>query len=165
MKYFVVSVDSNYVAPVPVGWQGIIDKKTIHRKKVYEIQEHLLFRVESHMQTVYTDVITFPCFMVSETVKKVISKYQPFLKYTRVVLLQKEKETSMAYYIPFLEQAGKGMKNGTGKLLLGREQTDGRIIAEIQAGDNIRIMMRMDLVEGILRRKTVGVGLEEIVLT
>lgn len=57
------------------------------------------------------------------------------------------------------------MKNGTGKLLLGREQTDGRIIAEIQAGDNIRIMMRMDLVEGILRRKTVGVGLEEIVLT
>ena len=64
MKYFAVSVDSNYVAPVPVGWQGIIDKKTIHRKKVYEMQEHLLFRVESHMQTVYTDVITFPCFMV-----------------------------------------------------------------------------------------------------
>ncbi len=163
MKYFAVSVDSNYVAPVPVGWQGIIDKKTIHRKKVYEMQEHLLFRVESHMQTVYTDIITFPCFMVSETVKKVISKYQPFLKYTRVVLLQ--KETSMAYYIPFLEQAGKGMKNSMGKRLLGREQTDGRIIAEIQAGDNIRIMMRMDLVEGILRRKTVGVGLEEIVLT
>ena len=88
MKYFAVFVDSNYVAPVPVGWQGIIDKKTIHRKKVYEMQEHLLFRVESHMQMVYTDVITFPCFMVSETVKKVISKYQPFLKYTRVVLLQ-----------------------------------------------------------------------------
>ncbi len=165
MKYFAVSVDSNYVAPVPVGWQGIIDKKTIHRKKVYEIQEHLLFRVESHMQMVYTDVITFPCFMVSETVKKVIGRYQPFLKYTRVVLFQKEKETSMAYYIPFLEQVGKGKKNGTGRILLGREQTDGRGIAEIQDGDNIRIIMRMDLVESILRRKTVGIGLEEIVIT
>ena len=57
------------------------------------------------------------------------------------------------------------MKNGTGKLLLGREQTDGRGIAEIQDGDNIRIIMRMDLVESILRRKTVGIGLEEIVIT
>ena len=75
MKYFAVAVDSNYVAPVPVGWQGIIDKRTLHRKKAYEIQEHLLFHVESHMQMVYTDVITFPCFMVSETVKRVIGRF------------------------------------------------------------------------------------------
>ena len=46
MKYFIVSVDGNYVPPAAIGWYGVIDRMTLHKKKAYEVQKHLLFLVE-----------------------------------------------------------------------------------------------------------------------
>ncbi len=162
MKYFVVSVDDNYVAPAFASGYGIIDRKTLHRKKVFEIQKHLLFQVNRHMQMVFTDVITFPCFMVSETVKASIKIYHPFLKYVRIILLQKEKERSMAYYIPYLEQVEAG-RRGSGKgIFMEREKAGEKAVMEMVEGDKSYIVMRMDLVESILRRGAIGIGLREI---
>lgn len=155
MKYFVVSVDDNYVVPAFASGYGIIDRKTLHRKKVFEIEKHLLFQVDRHMQMVFTDVITFPCFMVSEAVRASIKIYHPFLKYVRIVLFQKEKERSMAYYIPYLEQVEAGRR---GK----REQAGEKAVMEMVEGDKSYIVMRMDLVESILRRGAIGIGLREI---
>ena len=42
MKYFIVSVDGNYVPPAAIGWYGVIDRMTLHKKKAYEVQKHLL---------------------------------------------------------------------------------------------------------------------------
>ena len=81
MKYFIVSVDGNYVPPAAIGWYGVIDRMTLHKKKAYEVQKHLLFLVEKHMQMVFTDVVAFPCFMVSGMVREAIKMYAPFLKY------------------------------------------------------------------------------------
>ena len=47
MKYFLVEVDEQYVAPAPVGWYGIIDKKALSRKSPYQIAKHLLFPVQT----------------------------------------------------------------------------------------------------------------------
>ncbi len=162
MKYFIVSVDDNYVTPVFHDWHGVIDRKTLHRKKVFEIQKHLLFQVENHMQLVFTDILTFPCFMVSEMVKNVIKMYNPFLKYVRVILFQKEKERSMAYYIPYLEQVIFGKQNDGRGMFMEQEKAGDKVVMEIVDGDKLHIVMRMDLVESILRRNAVGIGLKEI---
>ena len=47
MKYFIVSVDGNYVPPAAIGWYGVIDRMTLHKKKAYEVQKHLLFLIET----------------------------------------------------------------------------------------------------------------------
>lgn len=86
MKYFILEVDKNYVAPSPKGWYGVIDTKTLEEKKHYELSKHMLFHVEEHMQMVFTDIITYPCFLISDKIRKVIKLYDHSIKYVRVVL-------------------------------------------------------------------------------
>ena len=68
MKYYLVTVDANYVAPVPVGWYGKIDRKSRREKKAYQMDKHLMFQTEEHMQMIFTDIVTFPCLMVSKMI-------------------------------------------------------------------------------------------------
>ena len=57
------------------------------------------------MQMVFTDVLTVPCFMVSEMVRDVINKYVSSVWFLRVILYDGEQKRSMAYYILKREQA------------------------------------------------------------
>lgn len=143
MKYFEITVDQNYVAPMPAGWNFILDRRTLASKKYYEFPNNLLFRVEKHMQMVFTDIITFPCFMVSKMVKDVIGKYDPLIKYVRIILLDREREVSKSYYVPFLDKS------------------ESQILQIKQNRDKTAVIMRMDLVESILRRGAAGIGLKE----
>ena len=43
MRYFVTEVSKNFMAPSPMGWFGVIDKKTLSLKKFYQMPKHLLF--------------------------------------------------------------------------------------------------------------------------
>lgn len=167
MKYFIVEVNENYVAPMPKDCFGIIDRKTLSREKMYQMPRHLLFTVEGHMQMVFTDVLTFPCFMVSGMVRDVIRKYDPFVWFLRVILLDKERKRSMAYYIPYLDKAryeeirDENKKNVRHILVEGKAAGE-RTIVEIEDGHNSHVIMRMDLVESILRRGAIGIGLREV---
>lgn len=166
-KYFLVEVDENFVAPVPVGWFGIIDKKTLIRKKSYQMPKHLLFQVEKHMQMVFTDVLTFPCFMVSEEMRNIIRKYDPFIYFFRVILYDNERKKSMAYYIPHLDKVGYQEKRDESNrnirhILVDRKEIGERAIVKISDGHHPHVIMRMDLVESILRRIAIGIGLREI---
>lgn len=167
MKYFQVFVDENYVPPIPLKWYGIIDKKTLERKKVYQLPKHLLFLTDRHMQMVFTDVVSFPCFMVSEMVRDVIKKYEPSVDFLRLILFDKERKRSRTYYIPYLEKvkpATESIAGGrnNGHVLVEKESLNGKCIAEIADRKKYKVVMRMDLVESILRRGAVGIGLEEI---
>lgn len=167
MKYFLVEVNEQYIAPVPVGWYGIIDKKTLSRKSPYQMVKHLLFPVESNMQMVFTDVLTSPCFMVSETVRNVIRKYDSFVYFIRIILLDKEHRQSMAYYIPYLDTVPYTLekdvdKGGKPYFVVDKKSIEEKPIVEITDGHNSHVIMRMDLVESILRRQAIGIGLQEI---
>lgn len=167
MRYFVTEVSKNFMAPSPVDWFGVIDKKTLSLKKFYQMPKHLLFPVEKRMQVVFTDILTFPCFMVSGMVRDVINKYIPSTCFLRIVLYDKERKRSMAYYIPELEQI-KYTETRNAKVLDARhisvqkEDIKGKIIFEISNGLSSHVVMRMDLVESILRREAIGIGLQSI---
>ena len=72
MKYYIITVDRNYVPPSPAGWYGHLDRRTVLSGKIRNISRFTLFPLEKHMQMVFTDVITFPCFMVSGMIRDVI---------------------------------------------------------------------------------------------
>lgn len=167
MKYFLVEVNENYIAPAPIGWFGIIDKKTLSAKKIYQMPKHLLFQVDKHMQMVFTDVLTFPCFMVSENVKNIIKKYDPFIHFLRIILYDNERKKSMAYYIPYLGKTGYEEKRDEINRNVRHIWVEGkavgeRAIVEISDGHHSHVIMRMDLVESILRREAIGIGLREV---
>lgn len=167
MKYFLIEVNENYIAPTPIGWFGIIDRKTLNAKKLYQMPKHLLFQVEKHKQMVFTDVLIFPCFMVSEKVKNIIRKYDPFIYFFRIILYDNEKKKSMAYYIPYLNKARYEEKRDEANrnirhILVDRKEVGDRIIVEISDGHYSHVIIRMDLAESILRREAIGIGLREI---
>lgn len=162
MKYFQVMTDAHYVAPVPVGWYGMIDRKTLSEKKLHEMPAHLLFQTESHMQMVFTDVIVFPCLMVSRTVRDVIVRYMPRTGFTRIILYDKGGNRSKAYYMPFLKSEGSIKKDISGGIVVEKELLGDKAVIKMDGIDKTYIIMRMDLVESILRRGTVGVGIKEI---
>ena len=59
----------------------------MHGGGVYEMPKQFLFPIEKHMYTVFTDIITFPTFMVSSMVRDVIKLYNPFLRYVRIIMM------------------------------------------------------------------------------
>ena len=134
MKYFSITVDDNYVPPSPLGWWGVIDRKTLERKKQSQMSKHMLFQVESHMQMVFTDVVRFPCFLVSELVMNVINKYDQFISFERIVFYDKGRKKSMIYYLPFLNRIELEKDNTCKKendLVIDREKIEEYVITEI----------------------------------
>lgn len=167
MKYFLVTVDKNYTAPVPIGWYGVLDRKSLKEKKFYQMQKHLLFYIENQMQTVFTDIIIFPCYLVSKLVKDIISCYDPFIKFSRVIFYDRKKKQGMTYYLPFfykMEAEEKRYEEGKQKreIILEKKELERHVVLEVNTSFETLVFMRMDLVESILRRGVVGIGVEEI---
>lgn len=163
MKYYAISVDKHYVAPVPLGWYGIIDQKTMKQKKAYQMPKHLGFMIEKHMQTVFTDIIASPCFMVSKKVKKVMEWYDQSAKFVRIIFFDRENKKSMAYYIPFINTViPLANENANNEIAVEKENIKDCTVFQVVKTEKTYIVMRMDLVESILRRGAIGIGIKEI---
>ena len=152
MKYVIVKVDDKYTAPSPVNWFGTLDRKSLRKNRITTVTDRLFFSVEKHMQMTFTDIITFPCFMVSKVIRDVILKYDPSLKFKKVILFDREYNESMEYHIPFLEEID---------IQTEKDKIKNKEIMEISDNNHTHILMRMDLVESILSRNVTGVGLDE----
>lgn len=165
MKYFEILVDENYIPPCPIEWYGKLDKKALEGKKVYELPRHYIFSVERHQQMVFTDIITFPCFMISEKLKEIIQKYDPHIRYTRIIFYDRMRGESKEYYLPILEEREDERKAGSSLadiLILKQKNIENSVIFAIRQKQQTRIIMRIDLLESILRRDAIGIGINEI---
>ena len=116
MKYYQVTVHDKYTAPDPKGWFGIIDIKTIERTGIHGLGKRILLHTDMNMQMVFTDVLTFPYFMVSALVRDVIKMYAPDSFFARIIFFDKENRRSKAYYIPdipIVEECGGDKPDAT----------------------------------------------------
>lgn len=163
MKYYAISVDKHYVPPAPLGWYGIIDQTTMKQKKASQMSKYLGFMIEKHMQTVFTDIIASPCFMVSKKVKKVMEQYDPSVKFVRIIFFDRENKKSMTYYIPFINTIiPSANKDTTNEIVVEKEGIKDYTVFRIVKTEKTYVVMRMDLVESILRRGAIGIGIKEI---
>jgi len=163
MKYYAIFVDERYVAPVPIGWYGTIDQTTMKQKKAYQMPKRLGFMLEKHMQTVFTDIVTFPCFMVSKKVKNVVEQYDSSVKFARIIFFDRENKKSMAYYIPFINTViPLATKQSNNEIAVEKENIKDCTVFQVVKTERTYIVMRMDLVESILRRDAIGIGIKEI---
>lgn len=171
MKYFYVENDSKYMYPMCQKWYGILDPKHLEKKKFYELPKHLFFFVDENMQMEFTDFILSPCFMVTERVRRVIALYDTSVKYKRVILFDKREKMSKAYYIVFLQEidciieSDRLERNKIGEIKIEERKITNRTIFKLCYRNKIFIIVRLDLIESILRRNAVGIGLSEAKIT
>jgi len=171
MDFFVLEMAPEYTAPEPLDWYGKLDSKTILQTSYSQMPEHQVFHIKEHMQLVFTDVILFPCFLVSYDAMKIIQLYEPKLRFKRVLLYSVKQKKSMAYYVPFLEvvdclldQKSTGIADRTkiGLKQINSEKIGDRALVRASNATETRVLVRLDLVESLLRRKMIGIGLREV---
>ncbi len=73
----------------------------------------------------------------------------------------------MTYYLPFfykMEAEEKRYEEGKQKrkIILEKKELERHVVLEVNTSFETLVFMRVDLVESILRRGAVGIGVEEI---
>ncbi|MCL1990317.1 MAG: hypothetical protein FWG67_05425 [Defluviitaleaceae bacterium] len=171
MKYFILALDQAYTAPRPQNWYGKLDPKVLDGKKHYQLPQRMIFQIEQNMQTVWTDMIAFPCFMVSDEARNMIGLYEPKLRFLRVIFSDKEKMESRAYHIPFL--LGVDALTANSKFSHHKSQIhhaeidastmkDRTIVRITNVNQQNCILIRSDLAESLLSSDLIGIGLKEV---
>jgi len=167
MTYFVLEVHPAYSPPQIKNWFGVLDQKSLKQKNRTLLPKHAAFRMENHMHTVYTDIILNPCFLVSKGVMEVIRLYEPRLRFESLILLNQEKKIIRTYHLPKLEEldvlTANSRFNRDKSVLYHAEidatKTKKKAIFQVANIGHPCILIRLDLVESLLRRKAVGIGL------
>jgi hypothetical protein len=169
MKYFILDVHNAYIPPRLKGWFGILDSMTIKKHGYNMIPKYHIFRVEEHLQTVFTDVLMHPRFMLSKEAMNVVKLYMPFLSFEPIFLLDRKNRKSYTYYLPRLEEKEVLTKQSSFNLdrsVINHAQVDGdkaegEPLIKVANVNLTCILIRSDLVESLLQRKMIGIGLKE----
>lgn len=168
MKYFILEQGKGYDRnPDIKEWYGKIDLHTL-RLKAIDSKQPFMFRVSATENTFYPDIMMFPVFMVSESVREVIAIYGKQVLFKEVFLLDPERNEGHTYYIPFLPvvdclECREGIKGKqTREYMLGEEKLRNWNIVEADIQGRQCIIVSLDFAESVLRRGLTGIGLKEI---
>jgi|GEM_PF-497793 len=170
MDYFLLNVDPNYKAPTISNPNNILNSKSITGKKGDLLPERMRFLVTEEKGVIFTDIIICsPYLLVRNNAMKVIKMYEPFYRFHPVFLCN--DNMSEQYHIPLLEEieclTDKSCFN-LDKSIIEYAVIDMELIKEKAllriGGVNSKkyILIRLDLVESLLRRGMVGIGLTPV---
>ena len=163
MSYFILEIHEAYTPPKLIKWHGILDPKTLHEKKRNLIPKYTIYHITPHIQTVFTDLILHPCFMVSEKMMETIKLYDPYLHFERIVLADQATKKVCIYYIPILEKLDILTDKSTlENIEIAGGKIKGRAIFQIEHHGKVDVIAHLDLVESLLRRKVIGIELKAI---
>lgn len=146
-KYLTLTVQNENPIPQVVNWYGKLDVRKINRKDYRELPEYLLLEMKTGMDVIYPDILTDPVLMVSEAVMEVIRLYDRNMPFLFLALFDAEKEESMSYYCPILEEGD------------GEEE---EILYRIERPEGREIRISEELAESLLERGAVGIELQKI---
>ena len=120
-------------------------------------------------RVVYTDVLMKPFFLISALVRDVLLMYDPLVEMKEVILLDSERRESKLYYLPILEEleAVEEMhlspfnKQEENSMLVDGKISDKSIFI-VKGKLKKYIICNLELIESLLKRGAVGIGLQEI---
>lgn len=153
-----------------MNWHDKLDVRDIHLENAYELPERELLLIRSNQETMFTDIISDPFFLVSEKIKKTIQMYEPKIKTKEIVLLDKIYGKAERYFLPLFEEIdcldGKSEfdlgHNEIRKIVLNWDKVEGCNIFQIKGVEKQYIVGNLDIVESILKRGCFGMRLAEL---
>ncbi|MCL2865842.1 MAG: hypothetical protein FWE25_09915 [Lachnospiraceae bacterium] len=162
MDYFVLEVHGAYISPQINSGTDMLDLRNMNQKSEKLKTQYKIYPISEHMQMVYTDIMMSPCFMVSKKAMEVIRLYEPHLDFEYIALHCKERKETKVYYIPKLEEKDILISNHQGKQIeIDGSQLGKQYLFQVTGGHQKYILIYYELVESLLRRKAVGMGLTE----
>lgn len=170
MKYFIMSLDAAYTdVPRAINWYDKINPKWVNKEEAYRLPRRELLFISHQDRVVYTDVLMKPFFLISAVVRDVLLMYDPLVEMKEVILLDAERRESKLYYLPILEEFEAVEETHLSPFNKQEENSmlvDGKIsdksIFIVKGKLKKYIICNLELIESLLKRGVVGIGLQEI---
>ena len=138
-------------------------------EEVGQIQEISVLFTLGDRDSIYPDVIDAPVFLVSDSLKKLLSAYDPEVIYRRVALNLVEERIQKKYWllltekIDCLDGSSEQYANGWDKrIVLNREQIGRRRVFKVRDIRVPRVFVNLEVAESILRRNFEGILLRPV---
>lgn len=171
MKYFLMEEDRRIAClPRILHWSQKIDIRDICLQNAYKLPARELLFIQGNENTLFTDFISKPFFLVSEKVKKVLKMYEPNLITKEIVLLDQVYERAERYFLPVFEEVECLGKNSIYTLdhsevkhiVLNKSSIESHTIFRISNVGKHYVVGNLDVVESILKRECKGLQLTEL---
>ncbi|SFR67920.1 hypothetical protein [Anaeromicropila populeti] len=172
MKYFLIEQNKDFShTPQILDWFGKIDVDKLNVETAEEIPFRTVLNVKADPNLFYPDILTFPFFMCSKKVFEVVKLFEPNLEYKEIIFQDHQKNSDVDfYYLPILHKVD--CLDSRSQFNLNKSEVIKPVIQEtniinrsVFLLDGIKkrtVVMRLDLVEALLRREITGLGIEEI---
>lgn len=168
MKYFLLHSDP-YFTDVPeiLDWSGKVDPRNICPGQSYRIKNRQIFEIRPNPNLVFIDVLSSPFLLVSKTCMDAIRLYEPWIKAKQMILLDTSTPQRKTYYLPILQSIhclADGSewnldKSVLRKGILNLSQIKDASIFQLADLKSRYTVIRMDVLESILKRGVRGVGI------
>lgn len=172
MKYFILKQDESYKnTPMIKG----IPQEVISPRDLYEKNYNLMpkvTRLETYNseQIDFIDIITNPILMMSEKTIDIVKMYMPKLATRDITIVDIIGNQTKVYKIPLiprinsLTQDSRLNENQTNieKCKIDLKKVKHNPLFYIKESKEDAVVIRLDMIESILKRKLRGINLEEI---
>ncbi|MEZ3495147.1 MAG: hypothetical protein K1W38_23355, partial [Lachnospiraceae bacterium] len=120
----------------------------------------------------FSDLICSPYILMSRECIRAVTMYQPDIVYKGVKLWESDSGVNRTYFLAIIEELDcmsketqrSAMGNRIIRLVLDEEKIGSNAVFRIKGCDKSCIVVRLDVVESLLRRGVQGITLEEVQL-
>ena len=132
-------------------------------EEVGQIQEISVLFTLGDRDSIYPDVIDAPVFLVSDSLKKLLSAYDPEVLNQVEERIQKKYWLLLTEKIDCLDGSSEQYANGWDKrIVLNREQIGRRRVFKVRDIRVPRVFVNLEVAESILRRNFEGILLRPV---
>ena len=173
MEYFLMQQDTRYInTPILKNVFQTIDKKKLCPERSGELEEIITFQVVSNKDMNYIDLLDGQLLLVSAKLSALLAKYEPYLEFKTISLVDSDQGVHQLYYLPILPEvhciSTKSEFNLDRSLLkqivLKETAIDDRSLFKLGGVATPYHIVRLDLAESILRRDFKGIKLTRLQL-
>jgi len=170
LKYFLLTSDEKNRLPRTRNLYEQIDVRQLNKQHAHKLERFTSVEVEPHIDTLYPDVLSKPLFMVSKGVAEVMSYYDSSVDFKIAALFDLENGVGTTYFIPIFDRVdclteGTEFSKDRGEIfhaVIDPGKTMGKAFFRLDGVKNTYVAARLDFVESLLRRKAIGLAIEEI---
>lgn len=169
MRYFTIS-QSEKLRNVISIW-GFHERSRINftRQELEQVKDVMIFYFEGSEESIFPDLITFPVYLISAKMKKIIESYEAGVIFKPCILINLENRIQKTYYLLSLDPVDCISNETTyyhngwiERLVIDSRRAQSKWIFQISTAGNDYLIAAMDVTESMLRRNPQGIVIKEI---
>lgn len=176
MEYYLLRQAGNIVNPIKItNLDPLVYKSGMSHQNFKNLDEAVVGYVSYEPEKEIPDILTYPAYMVSDVIRKVMSMYDENISFKAVQVFPDNqeyiKEASKVYWIydcvmeNCIHPDTVILPNGAIKqVILDKHKVKGRDIFRIKNTVENKTIISLAVAESIMRRNLYGVGLERVIM-